>query len=374
MLNQTLKIGTNVHKQEDKRACSKDMEANIKKSQIKNLYDSAFPADKNWNNWFFNCIYKDNEAQYLEVENRIVSCLFIQHYNFCYHGESLPMTYISGVATDRKQRGQGYMSRLMVESLRKSRERGDVLAGVIPADRRLFFLYDKFGFSTVVFADIERWTALHSFPFYEDLIEVKPSFNAFQTLEREREMTVLHSSTDFENILRDVEMDGGTVVQVNTTGGVPVAMAFATADEQEICVKEVLGSEPRAVDMALGLVKKNIGKQLPMAVWRKPDIRKSMLRSRGMLRIVNVEKILSSLASKFPEVNQIVRVSDRLIEENNGIYVISGGDCVKKENVPYKLTLDVTIDVLTSILFGSRETGNIFGIPADHPLMNLMLD
>lgn len=348
-----------------------------RKQQIKRLFDAAFPKDKEWNTWFFDKVYRDDEAMHLEIDDKTVSCLFLQRYDFSFHGSTLGLAYVAGAATDFKMRHQGLMGQLLAEVLQKAYDRGDTFIGLIPAERRLFFLYDKFEFATVVFADIERFTALHTFHFCDDFQIVEPTYEAFSSLEKMRNSTVLHSPEDFSNILFDLQHDGGTVVQVNDFDNRPVAMAFAVSNGTEIHVKELLGVDNRAAYMALGEVKNKLAVELPMAVWRLPSGREALLRKRGMIRIINAENALRALAESHHDLKKTFRISDPRIEANNGFFVIENGKCRRTDNLKkdHKPDFDVSIDVLTKILFSSEAIGRgILGIPSSHPAMNLMLD
>lgn len=347
-----------------------------KRTHIKSLYDSSFPQDKPWNQWFFDNVYKDDEGLILYEENKPVSCLLLQAYDFLFHGRNVRLAYISGAATHYKSRGKGYMTMLMKEALRTGYERGDALACLIPANRRLFFFYDKFQFASVVFADIERYTAIHAFPITEGYTVADPDYASFNRLERLRDATVLHSEKDFENILEDIAHDGGVAVRINDSDGQPLAMVFGTANRDEIHFKEILGIDKNAVDMAMGTIKTRLGVELPAVAWLSPTESSTQLRPRGMMRIVNVEKVLSALADSHPEINQTVKVRDRIIEPNNGIFILEKGKCRKlaADAEQPEITLEADVDVLTKILFSGSRIGNVFGFPTSHPTMSLMLD
>lgn len=354
--------------------CFNYMDEEKKKKIIKQIYDSAFPADKSWNEWFFEHVYRDDEALLHAPGGNGVSCLFLQDYSFEYHGREIPFAYISGAATASNARHKGYMSRLLVDALHLAFERGYGLAGLIPATRRLYFLYDKFGFATVVYNDIERYTEVHTFPMTEGYSVVDPDFDSLSILERKRTSTVIHSRRDFDNIMADIAHEKGAAAQVNDSEGKVCAIAFGVTNGTEIHILDLLGEDPAALDMALGAIKDKLGLSQPMAVHRAPYGRPTSLRSRGMLRIVNVGKVLSSLASSYRKLDQVIRVTDPLIPENNGVFIIKDGQCRKADSTIRRLSLDVTVDVLTRILFSSNRIGEVFGIPSSHPIMPLMLD
>ena len=350
------------------------MEEHKKKNLIRRLYDFAFKEDLSWNDWFFERVYKDEEAFLLTGGGNALSCLLLQKYGFWFHGEETKFGYICGATTDVKSRHKGYMGELMVKALQESYARGDVFAGLIPASRLLYFFYDKFSFSTVVFSEIERYTSAHVFPKTEGYKVTAPSYSGLSKLERERRSTILHSEEGFNNILEDIAHDKGTVVQIDNAEGETAALAFATVSGAEIHVKELLGSDALALDMALGAVQEELRVEMPMVVWREPSGRSSSMRSRGMIRIINVEKALETLASKNPKVDQVIRVSDKIIPENTGIYILKDGKCTRVDHTLRHLSLDVTVDVLAKIIFSGERIGKIFNLPTCHPMMPLMLD
>ena len=344
-----------------------------KQRKIKAIFDSSFPADLAWNNWFFKNVYCDEEALLLESGGKPASCLFLQKYRFNFHGEEVDLGYIAGAATDRSMRQHGFMSQLLDIALKKSYERGDVFISLIPASRRLFFFYDKLDFATVFYVDIERYTSLHAFATTEGYADVEPTYEDFIRLEHGRSATVLHSERDFKNILMDNELDRGSVAAVANPDGEVVAMAFATENDDEIHVKELISTDEKASEMALGIIKSDLGEK-PMVVYGPPTGRKAMLRARGMMRIVNAEKVLAALAKRHPQINQVIRVRDRHLPENNGYYIIKKGICTRVETFDKPVSLDVTVSNLTKILFSSQKIGDIFNIPTSHALLPLMLD
>lgn len=356
---------------------------NIKKD-YESLWQSTFRESQAWNQWFFDNVVKESDIKLLFNENATpVSGLLMRGYDFKFYNENLPLTYICGVATYRRYRGQGFMSQLMRDSLRAAYSRGDVFASVIPAERRLYFYYERFGFATVVYNEMERYTSLHSFPVGEGLSVENADFASFHELEAKLPVTVLHSEEDFKNLLSDIEMDGGVTLQIKDENSTPLSLAFAvTSPSGEIHVKNLLGTYQPALDRALYEVKMSLGSEHAMLVWRPAGNRGridslSSLRPKAMLRIVNVEKVLEAISRQYPGVNQQISVHDKIIPENNAIFLVSKGMVKRVDKTSEedrKLTLDVSVDVLTKILFSDEAVGHIFGIPSSRPNISLMLD
>lgn len=355
------------------------MEDISEKQQIRRIYDQAFGEDKGWNDRFFDRLYDDAEAVTVSRDDRIVSSLFLHRYGFLFHGEELPSVYISGAATERRYRHRGLMGEAMREALRRSSERGDVVASLIPASRRLFFYYDKFGFSTVVYSDIERYTSVHAFTMDQELTVTAPRYESMAEMERKREAAILHSRKDFDLVMEDITHDGGRAVEIDDAEGRPLAMAFATANDTEIHVKELLGSYARARETALFYIKNELGPDKSVLVYRLPTERQATLRARGMIRIVDVERLLASLVARHPGMRLTIKVSDGLIEKNNGVFRLDKGECRRVTDAAFdesarESRLETSVEVLARILFNGPSVGDIFGLPTARPAVQLMLD
>ena len=112
-----------------------------KRDEIKKIWTECFKDSREYVDMFFDQVYRDDEAMLLtDQSGSAVSSLLLQRYAMSFHGSEAPVSYIAGAATRRSKRGQGYMSSLMIDALRESAVRGDMLCSLIPADEALFFL------------------------------------------------------------------------------------------------------------------------------------------------------------------------------------------------------------------------------------------
>jgi predicted acetyltransferase len=347
---------------------------NTIKEQIRRIYYNAFTDNPSWNRRFFDLIYKEDEGMLLTKGEKPVSCLLLQKYKYKYQGSHLPIAYISGAATDKLQRGNGYMSELMNMALTASHNRGDMFVTLIPATEGLFDFYQGFGFRPVFYLDCERFTSLHKFAKSDKFEEVEPIYDDFAELEQLRQATVIHSERDFDLIVADNSHDNGVIKAIaNAEDNTIAAMAFAVSNGKEVVVRELLAVSAEAAEAVLALIKESMP-ELPMLVWAMPTKRDVQLQARGMCRIINVEGVLSVLAKANPTLSHVIRVRDKLISDNAGIYIISGGKCEHIENSEQKITLDADVATLTTILFSPASIGEIFKLPTSRGMLPLMLD
>ena len=289
------------------------------------------------------------------------------------------MGYISGATTLRQYRDRGYMKQLMREALDVAYSRGDALVALIPASKRLFYYYDRLGFSTVFYIDEERYTDKHVFEYSGKYTAIDPAgshevYAAVDSMLRERDNVVLHTYDDFQSILADVTLDGGhtIVLRDNNTGGIVAVALVAPADER-IVVRELLSTNDDARMAALEYTRQ-LYPGRPMSVIAPPDARHIPIHARGMARIVNARKLLSAYALRYPKLSQSIRLYDPLLPQNSHIYIIDRGEVVVNDGFGGRIDLDVTPEILLSILCSDSPIGDIFNLPTARPYISMMMD
>ena len=344
-----------------------------RRGDFRRLFREAFDGNAAWLEWDMERVYSDDNLLTLDsaATGKAASMLMISRCDMMYQGSLLPSGYISCVATARAERGQGLMHRLMVRALNICAGRGYAAVSLIPAESRLYYLYSDFGFETVYYVDEQRYTSLHAFARQRDFAEVEPEYAMFRRLEAMRPCSLRHSETDYSCVLDDVRLSGGFVVAVSDRAG-GEAMAFVD-NGVEARVIELLATDGYAAEAVLSVVRARVGEKA-VSVIGMPCGRSASIRPRGMLRILNVDMLLDALAAAHPEVEQVIRVRDPILETNNAVFVVGKGSCRRAPDTMRRITLDVEIDVLAGILFSDSRTGEIFGIPSVRPFISLMLD
>ncbi|MDE6086606.1 MAG: GNAT family N-acetyltransferase [Muribaculaceae bacterium] len=354
----------------------------ITKEQIKDMWRESFSPREEWLDMYFNNVYKPEEAITMiasDDDEIIASSLLLQRYMYYFHQMPIPVGYISGATTRSEYRDRGYMSELMRDAMNIAYDRGDVLMTLIPADRSLYFYYDKLGFGTIFYVDEARYTAMHHFEYSgkyrminaEDNHEV---FRAVDSMLRNQDNVMLHSYGDFQNILRDVTMDGGrSIVMVDDNTSEIVAFALAVPGENSLTVRELLYTGLDARNAALETLRRIYVEQ-PITVLLRPGERNIPIHARGMGRIINVKKLLETYASRYPEIKQTIKVYDAILPQNSHIYVIDRGEVIINDGFGGKIDIDVTQEVLLSILSSDKPIGEIFNLPTARPYISMMMD
>ena len=348
----------------------------MKREQFQQIFRSSFDDSDERCRWFFDKVANDPSQIYIAPDShgRAASALLMQPYDFLYEGHLLPSAYISCVATLPEARSKGLASTLLKDSLRAARANGTVLCELIPAEDHLYFFYDRLGFATVFYADRERYSSAHTFKDASGAL-TDPSYEIFHGLEMRRGCGVLHTRTDYDNILADMALDGGNTLLAATDGNGAYAMLFATDNGNEKSVRCLMSDNEGLASTVLAELRRRAGAR-PFTVLRPPmSGSHAFLKARGMLRITDPLPLLSVLGEVHPGLRLSIRLTDSELPENNGVYSIADGSCRRSPYVE-KGHFDLAIDtpVLASILFSSHDMGRIFGIPARRPYMALMLD
>lgn len=344
-----------------------------KSTEFRRLFNAGFNESLRWTDWFFNNVYDDSKVMTGQSSGQTVCCLMLDSYRLKLGSSTCGMSYISCATTLRAARGKGHMRRLLADALMESASRGDAIASLIPASERLYFYYDKLDFSTIFYADEQRYTSLHNFRMLPEFVETEPSYECFHALESSVCSRVLHSERDFANILADNSLDGGETIAIkDSAGGETKAMLFAVCDKETVRVKDMLTADKAAEESILAVLRRRVGERM-IIIDAAPSDSSPKLSSRGMGRIVNVGQLLQAIVTDAPDTEQVIRVRDRLIPENNAIFIVHRGQVERTGSTLRRVTLDVGIDTLAKVIFNSDRIGSVFGLPAYRPAMTLML-
>lgn len=351
-----------------------------KKDNVRRLWIECFGDSPEYADMYFSRVYRDEDTLTIENdEGRTVSSLQLSQYQMTIAGRTAQLCYIGGATTGRRYRGRGYMSQLMLRALDTAYARGDMMCALIPAHDWLYFFFERFGFSNIYLADRQSFTSFHPFPTVNEYHTVDDPYapevyDAFSRYEQDRPGGVMHSRRDFLNVLDDLSLrKGGTFVAVGRDD-VPVAgMAWAEDRDRFIRVNELLGVDEDARTGAMRELRRRFPDRQFMVMAPATDNTGRHLYSRGMGRLVRVADCLSILAEANRRWRCTIRVTDPLIDDNNHTYRIDDGICAIVDNYSGRPDFDVTVDVLTRIVFSSPKAGEILGFPSQRTHISLML-
>lgn len=349
-----------------------------RKEEIKKIWTECFPDPADWVEMYFSRVYNERDALTLEKGGRCVSSLLLQPYAMKFQGTEVTVGYISGAATRRNARGNGYMAELMLTALDSAAERGFMACALIPAHDWLYFYYGKFDFSTVFYTDPQRFTSLHQFKASGLYTPVDDPYDpkvyaAFHSFELERTCGILHSQRDYLNILDDLAHDHGSFVAVQSPDGAVAAMGWGAMLEDRFIVKDLLGADEAARESVLAIMRSR-HPDVPVTVFAPAESNGRRLFPRGMIRIVNAPLCLGIIAAANPALSLRLRLTDQLLPANSHTYIIKDGVCAIDDTFAGTLDFDIDANTFNRIVFSSAEIGSILNFPSERPHLSLMLD
>lgn len=220
-----------------------------RKEQIKTLWQACFDDTDASLQYFFNEIYKEENAISLEVDGRIVSVLQLLPYRMQWCGTEIPVTYIYAACTAPDERGKGYMGKLLEKSFAIMSERGILFNLLMPADDGLFEYYRGHGYTEVLDYSQETYTRDrvsraerkhgNCLPVYAQTSAQWYPF--FDRMLRKRPISILHSAENFRTLTGDIWVNDGMVLGVRNEKDEPTGLVFTSINEKDqVYIKELL--------------------------------------------------------------------------------------------------------------------------------------
>jgi GNAT superfamily N-acetyltransferase len=154
----------------------------------------------------FKYKYKNENTLICFEGDKAVASLQMLPYVITFYGEEIPFAYLAGLCTLPEYRKRGYMGRLIHKAHEVIEERGIPLSILVPAERRLYGFYEKYGYEKV----FEKG----DMPLYplKKILDAHPdigdAYRTYDGLFRNKDLCVQKTFTDFKAIVEEQIMDG----------------------------------------------------------------------------------------------------------------------------------------------------------------------
>lgn len=351
----------------------------VENQRARKLYEEIFDEDSPaFVDYYFRVKAAENEIFVVENEKQeILATLHLNPYKMMFCDERVKTNYIVAVATRADCRHQGMMRSLLQASLQEMYRREETFTWLMPAAEAIYrpfgfrFIYEKN--KMTVTADVlqraetdENWQ-IHSDQEVsgdifceeakkEDLAEL--ACFAEKQLSKLAEVYTVHDIAYFEQRMQEAECEGGRLVLIRNENR--ICGYFLALREQreawEIVVKNAV--QKQAFPAVLRWLEAGREKCTLTAF---PKIWEQYAKSENvpaiMGRIVHLERFVRCLKTK-KEQEFKIRLTDSLIPENNGYFLIKtgagGGTVTKAGNLSEKkekMFRSLDIGQLTEELF-----------------------
>ena len=351
----------------------------VENQRARKLYEEIFDEDSPaFVDYYFRVKAAENEIFVVENEKQeILATLHLNPYKMMFCGEKAKTNYIVAVATRADCRHQGMMRLLLQASLQEMYRREETFTWLMPAAEAIYrpfgfrFIYEKN--KMTVTADVlqraetdENWQ-IHSDQEVsgdifceeakkEDLAEL--ACFAEKQLSKLAEVYTVHDIAYFEQRMQEVECEGGSLILIRKEKEICGYFLALKKDREawEIVVEDAVQKKafPAVLHWFGASEEKCTFTAFPQ-IWEQYAQSENVPAIMG--RIVHLECFVCCLKIK-KEQEWKIRLTDSLIPENNGYFIIKtgieGGSLIRVENLSEKekkMFCSMDIGQLTEELF-----------------------
>lgn len=351
----------------------------VENQRARKLYEEIFDEDSPaFVDYYFRVKAAENEIFVVENEKQeILATLHLNPYKMMFCGEKVKTNYIVAVATRADCRHQGMMRSLLQASLQEMYRREETFTWLMPAAEAIYrpfgfrFIYEKN--KMTVTADVlrraetdENWQ-IHSDQEVsgdifceeakkEDLAEL--ACFAEKQLSKLAEVYTVHDIAYFEQRMQEVGCEGGRLVLIRNENRICGYFLALKKDREawEIVVEDAVQKKafPAVLHWFGASEEKCTFTAFPQ-IWEQYAQSENVPAIMG--RIVHLERFVCCLKIK-KEQEWKIRLTDSLVPENNGYFIIKtgieGGSLIRVENLSEKekkMFCSMDIGQLTEELF-----------------------
>ena len=351
----------------------------VENQRARKLYEEIFDEDSPaFVDYYFRVKAAENEIFVVENEKQeILATLHLNPYEMMFCGERVKTNYIVAVATRADCRHQGMMRSLLQASLQEMYRREETFTWLMPAAEAIYrpfgfrFIYEKN--KMTVTADVlrraetdEKWQ-IHSDQEVsgdifceeakkEDLAEL--ACFAEKQLSKLAEVYTVHDIAYFEQRMQEVGCEGGSLILIRKEKEICGYFLALKKDREawEIVVEDAVQKKAfPAVLHWFGESKEKCTFTAFPQIWEQYAQSENVPAIMG--RIVHLERFVCCLKIK-KEQEWKIRLTDSLVPENNGYFIIKtgieGGNLIRVENLSEKekkMFCSMDIGQLTEELF-----------------------
>lgn len=351
----------------------------VENQRARKLYEEIFDEDSPaFVDYYFRVKAAENEIFVVENEKQeILATLHLNPYEMMFCGEKAKTNYIVAVATRADCRHQGMMRSLLQASLQEMYRREETFTWLMPAAEAIYrpfgfrFIYEKN--KMTVTADVlrraetdEKWQ-IHSDQEVsgdifceeakkEDLAEL--ACFAEKQLSKLAEVYTVHDIAYFEQRMQEVGCEGGSLILIRKEKEICGYFLALKKDREawEIVVEDAVQKKafPAVLHWFGASEEKCTFTAFPQ-IWEQYAQSENVPAIMG--RIVHLERFVCCLKIK-KEQEWKIRLTDSLVPENNGYFIIKtgieGGSLIRVENLSEKekkMFCSMDIGQLTEELF-----------------------
>lgn len=341
------------------------------KDEVKEIWNYCFEDSKEYQEFYFENIYKDKNTIVGLYNDKIVASLQLNNHTINLDSVEIKCPYIVGVSTLPECRGDGIMKKIMEEAFLNISKSNNVCI-LMPIDHRL---YRKYGFEDIsdmmeikidIFSLNDFKKGNHSIEKINDinLLELKNIY--LDSLENYNSYACRNDKY-FRNLIKESYAENANIYLSKDKEGNYDGYIYYTISSKKIFVRELYYKNIKSLKAILNFLYNHnmqadeviINAALKNSLrYIIKDLKNTSFRLKPFMmgRVVNVIELLKEIdIFKFLDKNEDIKIKviDNNIKSNNFIYQISYDSIFKYDNSDYDVSID--IKYLSQLVFSYRS-------------------
>lgn len=342
---------------------------------VRRIWQYCFDDSEAFVNWYFAHYYQPQNTLVVRWDNQVVASTQMIPYEMMLRKSVLKAAYVVGVATAPEARRQGFGRDMLRVCLEKMRERGQLLALLMPFEGSFYYPYGwqfcyfhlRYEIELAELKNVVRHYGQMRSASEKDIILLDEIYQAFV---RDKNGYILRKAQNWQQLLADCALDNGLIYLLFNNGH-PEGYVMYYFERDKIIIKEMAYCHQQAKSGLLDFLYGHRSHK-SMLVWHAPiddDTVYQLMKSKTaaclypflMVRIVDVAALLTSLSYPIDHQPLVVEIKDELAPWNNGCFVfavekghgyvskVSGGDG------------DIVLDIgaLSMLVMGTMSFGEL---------------
>lgn len=339
------------------------------KEQVKKLWSYCFTDSDEYVDYYFDNIYDEKNNYTTKEDERIVCSLMANKYKISIDEDIQDTSYIVGVSSSPVDRGSGYASKLIKDTLNDLYKKGEEVSMLMPIDTKI---YTRYGFANIydmleLDIDLDRIdaknNALKSVVYHdENLFDLIDIYNQCM-----HGVDVFFSRDEnyYKKLISEVKQENGEII-ICYYDDMPVSyMIFYPKHNlgKSGFVREIFSVSISGYDKLFFIIKSHFTQMKNIVLhtyyncvvhhyFESDNTIKYNLKPFMMMRVLDVKKSLEKIAftneisatttaitnSSQKTVNYPItiniKIADEIIAKNNTVFAISTGKVEKTKKKP----------------------------------------
>ncbi len=295
----------------------------VDKEKLIELYHDGFPSDGEAFARYFVGNRNDDEIAVALSDDKIVSVGYLIDKKCELFGKEINLPYFSALSTLSNYRGKGYIGQVVVKLLDKALKKSAPLVALSPFSDTF---YKKFDFENASYCGKTLISGGKSYQL--KFCEKRDFIRLYKDFTKDYSFKLVYGEDEYENLIEELKLYGQLLSVLGKQGE---TIAVVACDDKNIFKYAHDGS------VSLEKIEELKGKILR-------DFSKKE-KVFAQIRLASVEAFFKSVRYQEDNFSYSIRLTDDIIEENNGVYTVIGEQGkISVFKLPSKVKIAAAVD------------------------------